>query len=193
MYDFAQVRPVDRFIEVPVDKVVERIIEVPKPVDRSRLLNLTQQDESDDSYLYVAASRYVEVPHEVIQHVEVTKEVPVEVIKEVERLKEVVREVPIEVIREKVPLPTEPANYKMHFTVLDVIDWRLHSLQVVEKEVHIHVPVERFVEAPVERTVFKVRRFHAELMFHNKSKQIAKSNAMNEQDRTVFQDRLGAL
>ena len=30
-----QVRPVDRYIEVPVDKVVERVIEVPKPVDRS--------------------------------------------------------------------------------------------------------------------------------------------------------------
>ena len=46
--------------------------------------------------------RFVEVPQEVIQHVEVTREVPVDVIKEVERLKEVVREVPIEVIREKV-------------------------------------------------------------------------------------------
>jgi hypothetical protein len=30
-----QFRPVNRYIEVPVDKVVERIIEVPKPVDRS--------------------------------------------------------------------------------------------------------------------------------------------------------------
>ena len=55
-----------------------------------------------DQIIMVELDRYVEVPHEVIQHVEVTKEVPVEVIREVERLKEVVREVPIEVIREKV-------------------------------------------------------------------------------------------
>jgi hypothetical protein len=29
---------VDRYIEVPVDKVVERIVEVPKVVDRSEFL-----------------------------------------------------------------------------------------------------------------------------------------------------------
>ena len=44
----------------------------------------------------------MEVPFEVIQHVEVTREVPIEVSREVERMKELVREVPIEVVREKV-------------------------------------------------------------------------------------------
>ncbi len=42
---------------------------------------------------------------EVIEQVEVTREVPMEVVREVERIKELVREVPIEVIREKVTPP----------------------------------------------------------------------------------------
>ena len=60
--------------------------------------------------------RYIEVPYDVIQHVEVTREVPVDVIREIEKIKEVTCEVSIEVIREKVagPAATHPcsaANY----------------------------------------------------------------------------------
>ncbi len=69
----------------PVEKIVERIVEV--PVDVIREVEVIKEVE-----------RIVEVPVDVIREVEVIKEVEriVEVIKEIE----VIREVPVEIIRE---------------------------------------------------------------------------------------------
>ena len=58
---------------------------------------------------------------------------------------------------------------------------------MVEKEVPVHVPVERFVEAPVERTVYKVLQCSCSILWCCASLVIWDT----VQDRTVFQDRVG--
>jgi hypothetical protein len=100
----------------------------------------------------------VQVPVQVVRQVEVVKEIPIEVVKEVERIKEVYRDVPVEVVREQVPRRRLPSL--RHSAAADngwcVVGALGGGGQIIEKEIPVHMPVDRVVEIPVETTVYKV-------------------------------------
>lgn len=137
--------PVDRIVEVvkevpvEVERVVEKEVPVEKIVEVERIVEREVPVEK-----IVEVERIVEKEVPVEKIVEVVKEVPVEVEKiiEVPVDREVVREVPIEVFKE---VPPE---------VKEVIR-EVPVEKIVEKEVVKEVPVEVIKEVPVDRIVEK--------------------------------------
>jgi len=107
------IKEVDRIVEVPVEKVVEKIVEVEKPVEVEKIVT-------------VEIIKEVEKPVETIKTVEVEKivEVPVEVIREVpiETVVEKSVEVPVEVIKEIEKVVQDPVLVKERDLLLDAFN-----------------------------------------------------------------------
>ena len=128
--------PETRVIEVPVERVVEKIVEkevrVEVPVEK-----------------IVEKEVRVEVPVEKIVEKEVRVEVPVEKIVE----KEVRVEVPVEKIVEKEVRVEVPVEKVVEVPVEKIVE------KIVEKEVRVEVPVERVIEvcAPTPSEPLEVR------------------------------------
>lgn len=107
------IKEVDRIVEVPVETVVEKIVEVEKPVEVEKIVT-------------VEIIKEVEKPVETIKTVEVEKivEVPVEVIREVpiETIVEKAVEVPVEVIKEIEKVVQDPVLVKERDLLLDAFN-----------------------------------------------------------------------
>ena len=118
--------------EVPVEKIVEKIVEV--PVEK-------------------IVEKVVEVPVEKIVEKEVVKEVPVEKIVEVpvEKIVEKVVEVPVEKIVEKEVVKEVPVEKIVEVPVEKIVEKvvEVPVEKIVEKEVVKEVPVEKVVEKVV--------------------------------------------
>jgi len=148
-------RPVQRLVEVEVQKVVQvdRVLEVPvmqeKVVQVDRVVEVPVIQEKVVPHVVeveVPVEKLVEVPVEVV----VEKVVPVEV----EKCVETRVEVPVEKVVEKlVEVPVEKVVEKMVDRVVEV-PFVVHVEKVVEKIVE--VPVERLVEKVVEKVVEKI-------------------------------------
>ena len=144
---------VEKVVEVPVEKVVEKIVEVPVEKIVEKIVKVpVEKVVVKEVPVEKIVERVVEVPVEKV----VVKEVPVEKIVERVVEREVAKEVPVEKIVERVVVKEVPVEKIVEKIVEVPVE------KVVEKVVVKEVPVEKVVEkvvvkeVPVEKIVEKV-------------------------------------
>lgn len=146
--------PVLKIVEVPIKKIIERIKEVPVeriievPIERIKEIIVEKYEEK-----IVEVEVEVEKIVEKIKYVEVEIKVPREIIKEVEVIKEVKKRIEVEKIVEVVVEKIVEVTKEVEKIVEKIVE--VHVEKIVERIVE--VPKEVIVEVEVERIIEKIK------------------------------------